>query len=155
MHKSEAFKKAKVSVFDAKRYLSIFSQFIPSNMPLIQGSMVSPRVPELLMHFKMLEKNGLSIEQIEQMIAENIVHGKQVAAHSVNEMKSPARQPEVNGMRTIIHIIQQLADNQTNIQNEITNIQNEILKLLQGVEEETKMLYTRIEKIESTMTDSK
>lgn len=148
MYKSEALKRAEVSVFDAKRYLSIFSRFIPSNMPLIKGSMVSPRVPELLMHFKMLERNGLSMEQIEQAIAGNIAQDKQVAANSVNKTKNSVIQPEANEMLTLIDVIQQLADNQT-------NIQNEILQLVQGVEEETKILYMRIEKLERTMTDPK
>ncbi|MCM0759678.1 hypothetical protein M7775_14050 [Sporomusa sphaeroides DSM 2875] len=152
IHKSEALKQAEVSAFDAKRYLSIFSQFIPSSSPIMQGSMVSPRVPELLINFKMLEENGLSMEQIKQAIAETIAKGKPVATSSVNGMESPVIQPGANGS-ALIELMKQLADNQANIQS----IQSEILKMVQqvlgSIEEEVKMLHIRIEKLEKTMKD--
>ena len=150
MHKSEALKKAEVSAFDAKRYLSIFSQFIPSTSPIMQGSMVSPRVPELLTHFKMLEENGLSMEQIKQAIAETIAKGKPVADGSVNGTENPVMQPGENGT-VLVELMKQLADNQANIQS----IQSEILKMVQqvldSIEQEVKMLHIRIEKLEKTM----
>ncbi len=111
MHKSEALKKAEVSAFDAKRYLSVFSRFIPHSESIMQGSMVSPRVPEVLLHFKMLEKNGLSMEQIAEAVAGNMAEGKRFDA-----VESPALTPKINEQLslitlTLITLMKQLADN--------------------------------------------
>ena len=139
--KSEALKKAAVSAFDAKRYLSSFSQFIPSGRPLIQGGLVSPRVPEILSNFKMMEKSGLSMEQIEQAIAGNLAQGRRPEAGLVTGPKCYSIQVEANRLLTLINLMKQLAENQE-------NIQVEILKLIQCFEEEMNALHTRIAKLE-------
>lgn len=141
MPKTEALKKAQVSAFDAKRYLSSFSEFVPSDRFLVQGGMVSWRVPEILSHFKKMEESGLSLEQIEQEIAKNLAQGRQPGAEPAAKPEPPSIQVEANRLESLLALMQQVVENQA-------NMYDEILKLIQLFEGELMALDTRIAKLE-------
>jgi len=141
MSKSEALKKARVSAFDAKRYLSSFSQFVPDNYFLMKGGTVSPRVPEILSNYKKMEDSGLSLEQIEQAIAKNLAQGRQSGAEPAAKPKGPSIQIEVNKLLPLLALMQQVVKNQT-------NMYGEIVKLAQALEEELAALDARIAELE-------
>jgi hypothetical protein len=124
MPKSEALKIAQVSAFDAKRYLSSFSEFVPSDCFLVQGGMVSWRVPEILSNFKKMEESGLSLEQIEQEIAKNLAQGRQTGAGAAAKPEHPSIQVEANRLQSLLALMQQVMENQA-------NMHGEILKLIQ------------------------
>ena len=58
--REEAFKVAKVTAFDAKRYLSIFYRFAPPDA-ITRGKKFSPLVPQILSNFKTMEMAGLTM----------------------------------------------------------------------------------------------
>jgi chemotaxis protein histidine kinase CheA len=143
MPKSEALKIAQVSAFDAKRYLSSFSEFVPSDRFLMQGGMVSWRVPGILSNFKKMEEGGLSLEQIEQEIAKNLAQGRQPGAGPAAKPESPSIQVAANRLESLLALMQQVVENQA-------NMYGEILKLIQLFEGELIALDTRIAKLEET-----
>ncbi|CVK21411.1 hypothetical protein [Sporomusa sphaeroides] len=141
--KSEALKKAEVSAFDAKRYLSSISQFVPSDCALMQGGAVSWRVPEILRNFKKMEESGLSLEQIEQTIASHLALGGQPGAGPAVKPEHPSVMIEVNKLLPLLLLIQQVTENQE-------NMDSEIVKLVQLIEEKLMELQFRIDKLEQT-----
>lgn len=147
MSKSEALKKAQVSAFDAKRYLSSFSQFVSSDCFLMRGSMVSSRVPEILSNFKKMEENGLSLEQIEQAIAGNLQQGRPPDASPATRPEYPSMQAEANRLLPLlIDLLKQVAENQVAMHGEILN-------LIQIFEGEVNALHTRIAKLEKVLAN--
>lgn len=136
--KSEALKKAEVSAFDAKRYLSSLSQFVPFDRALMQGGAVSWRVPEILKKFKKMEESGLSLEQIEQTIASHLALGGQPGTGPAVRLEHPSVMVEVN---KLLLLIQQVMENQE-------NMDSEIVKLVQLIEEKLMELQFRIDKLE-------
>jgi DNA-binding transcriptional MerR regulator len=139
--KSEALKMAHVSAFDAKRYLSSFSQFVPDKRFLMQGGTVSWRVPDILRNFKKMEDSGLSLEQIEQAIANNLAQGRQPGAGPAAKLESPSIQIEANQLLPLLALMQQLVDNQA-------NLYDAIVKLVQAFEGELMTLDARITELE-------
>jgi hypothetical protein len=154
MPKSEALKKAQVSAFDAKRYLSSFSQFVPSGRFLMQGGMVSSRVPEILRNFKKMEENGLSMEQIEQAIAGNLAQGRQPDASSIARLEYPSIQTEQAEANRLLPLINLLLNLMIQVAENQAGMQGEILKLIQIFEGERNALHTRIAKLEKTTANT-
>ncbi|MDU4960828.1 MAG: hypothetical protein E6X17_09250 [Sporomusaceae bacterium] len=135
MSKAEALKTAQVSVFDAKRYLSAFSRFIPSDKLIVRGDRVSPLVPELLTHFKLLEASGLSLEQIEQSICSHLEAGQE--PHWLTGDRPEASwQPDV-----MMDLVKKMALTQVRTQCELLN-------LVQFCHSQINILKARIDRLE-------
>lgn len=139
--KSEALKKAEVSAFDAKRYLSSLSQFVPSDRTLMKGGAVLWCVPEIFKKFKKLEESGVSLEQIEQTIANQLALGGQPGAGPAVKPEHPSVMVEVNKLLPLLFLIQQVMENQE-------NMDSEIVKLIQLIEEKLMELQFRIDRLE-------
>lgn len=115
MSRKQALKDAQVTIFDAKRYLVAFSQFVPPDT-ILRANKVSPIVPDILAKFKTLEAAGLTIEQIEQSIAKELNNTTPEKVLVTNTKNIPVAYQ--NSLNSLAKIVQ----NQIETQSEIIRI---------------------------------
>lgn len=113
--RKQALKEAQVTVFDAKRYLAVFSRFVPPNT-ILRANKVAPIVPDILAKFKTLEAAGLTMEQIEQSIVKTITNTAPEKTLVTDTKNIPAAYQD--SLRSLAKIVQ----NQIETQSEIIRI---------------------------------
>lgn len=134
--REEALKAAQVTVFDAKRYLSIFYRFAPPHT-ITRGNRVSPLVPHVLSNFKTMEMAGLTMAQMEQALSESI------APNTLNR-NFPAGTDNRKGKTDtppVLPLFEKVIQNQA-------EMQNEMVKLIKQFHIELSLLQERIAQLE-------
>ena len=137
--REEAFKVAKVTAFDAKRYLSIFYRFAPPDA-ITRGKKFSPLVPQILSNFKTMEMAGLTMAQMEDAVSESIAQNTTLSA--VNRKSSETDSPPIQ------FFLEKVIQNQA-------EMQNEMVKVIKQFHIELSLLQDRIAQIEKAMLSSK
>lgn len=134
--REEALKAAQVTIFDAKRYLSIFYRFAPPNT-ITRGNRVSPLVPHILSNFKTMEMAGLTMAQMEQALSESI------AQNTLNR-NFPAGTGTRKGNETDAHpvlsLLEKVVQNQAEMQNEMVKLIKQFYIELSLLQERTAQL---------------